>query len=224
MKYMEKKNMVLLTVIAVATLLVAVVGATFAYFTAQSTTTGNSTTTEARTATLASLTWTNGTGSGESPAVYPGYMAYQSYELEAGGTSGSAFFELNLVGTVPSALTGAINYTVYRTTTSAPNYSLEGVWNPGTPLVEQTTEGETPVTKYSITGASFNKDTAGMNQVATGTLTQGSTSVTTSEEVQAGAHYYYVLVLEYEDNGAEQNTQQGQDFDAKLQLTARASA
>ena len=31
---MEKKNMVLLTVIAVATLLVAVVGATFAYFTA----------------------------------------------------------------------------------------------------------------------------------------------------------------------------------------------
>ena len=31
---MEKKNMVLLTVIAIATLLVAVVGATFAYFTA----------------------------------------------------------------------------------------------------------------------------------------------------------------------------------------------
>ena len=31
---MEKKNMILLTVIAVATLLVAVVGATFAYFTA----------------------------------------------------------------------------------------------------------------------------------------------------------------------------------------------
>ena len=31
---MERKNMVLLTVIAVATLLVAVVGATFAYFTA----------------------------------------------------------------------------------------------------------------------------------------------------------------------------------------------
>ena len=32
---MDKKNTVLLTVIAVATLLVAVVGATFAYFTAQ---------------------------------------------------------------------------------------------------------------------------------------------------------------------------------------------
>ena len=39
---MEKKNTILLTVIAVATLLVAVVGATFAYFTA-STTTGRGT-------------------------------------------------------------------------------------------------------------------------------------------------------------------------------------
>ena len=37
---MEKKNMVLLTVIAVATLLVAVVGATFAYFTASTTASG----------------------------------------------------------------------------------------------------------------------------------------------------------------------------------------
>ena len=36
---MEKKNTILLTVIAVATLLVAVVGATFAYFTAQGGTT-----------------------------------------------------------------------------------------------------------------------------------------------------------------------------------------
>ena len=38
---MEKKNTILLTVIAVATLLVAVVGATFAYFTATSSTDGN---------------------------------------------------------------------------------------------------------------------------------------------------------------------------------------
>ena len=38
---MEKKNTILLTVIAIATLLVAVVGATFAYFTASITTTGD---------------------------------------------------------------------------------------------------------------------------------------------------------------------------------------
>ena len=40
---MEKKNTVLLTVIAIATLLVAVVGATFAYFGASTTNTASST-------------------------------------------------------------------------------------------------------------------------------------------------------------------------------------
>ena len=72
MKYMEKKNMVLLTVIAVATLLVAVVGATFAYFTATSTTTGNETTTSAKTAQLATLSWTaEETGRSEVYLPYP---------------------------------------------------------------------------------------------------------------------------------------------------------
>jgi len=42
---MDKKNTMLLTVIAVATLLVAVVGATFAYFTASNTATGSTTAT-----------------------------------------------------------------------------------------------------------------------------------------------------------------------------------
>ena len=40
---MERKNTVLLTVIAIATLLVAVVGATFAYFTASNSVNTNST-------------------------------------------------------------------------------------------------------------------------------------------------------------------------------------
>ena len=88
MKYMEKKNMVLLTVIAVATLLVAVVGATFAYFTATSTTSGNETTTSATTAQLATLSWT-AEDTGRSPQVYPGFKAFQAYTLAAGGT-GSA--------------------------------------------------------------------------------------------------------------------------------------
>ena len=112
MKYMEKKNMVLLTVIAVATLLVAVVGATFAYFTATSETGGNDTTTEVRTRQVAGLSWVAGADSGKSPAVYPGYKAYQSYELEATG-SGTANFSLTLNATVPSALTDAVTYTIY---------------------------------------------------------------------------------------------------------------
>ena len=55
---MEKKNMILLTVIAVSTLLVAVVGATFAYFTATSTSTGNTNKTTVTTAEIASTGYT----------------------------------------------------------------------------------------------------------------------------------------------------------------------
>ena len=125
MKYMEKKNMVLLTVIAVATLLVAVVGATFAYFTAQSTTTGNSTTTSATTRELAALSWTAGTDKGESPSVYPGYMAYQSYELTAtvDGNISTPYYEW--VCSNPLLQLSNINsQTVSYTCTKAGNYDL----------------------------------------------------------------------------------------------------
>ena len=58
---MEKKNVVLLTVIAVATLLTAMVGSTFAFFTAQVTGTGN--TTEVVNASTAEVTATYSDGS-----------------------------------------------------------------------------------------------------------------------------------------------------------------
>lgn len=57
---MDKKNTMLLTVIAVATLLVAVVGATFAYFTASNSATG-STNVETTTETVGAVTVTNPT-------------------------------------------------------------------------------------------------------------------------------------------------------------------
>ena len=58
---MEKKNVVLLTVIAVATLLTAMVGSTFAFFTAQ--VSGNGNTTEVVNASTAEVTATYSDGS-----------------------------------------------------------------------------------------------------------------------------------------------------------------
>ncbi len=216
MKYMEKKNMVLLTVIAVATLLVAVVGATFAYFTATSETGGNETTTEVTTRQVAGLSWTEGDAKGASPAVYPGYKAYQSYELEATG-SGTANFSLTLNGTVPSTLTDAVTYTIYRTTTE-PTYA--DAWTAGDELVA----AEGAETRYSITGAQFDHEAVDMTQVATGKLTQGDSVITTNEQITAGTKYYYVLVLDYANANASQNTQQGQTFAAKLTLKALPTA
>ncbi len=56
---MDKKNTILLTVIAVATLLVAVVGATFAYFSVTVTGSGSSTTIKASTGEIGTVTVTN---------------------------------------------------------------------------------------------------------------------------------------------------------------------
>lgn len=56
----KKGNTVLLTVIAVATLLVAVVGATFAYFTASVTGNENASSVVVKTAQIGTITYTNG--------------------------------------------------------------------------------------------------------------------------------------------------------------------
>ena len=80
---MEKKNMVLLTVIAVATLLVAVVGATFAYFSISTTNNfgggtsdqgkTNITASDAATADQITIAQESNAGSFTATGVYPGH-------------------------------------------------------------------------------------------------------------------------------------------------------
>ena len=221
MKYMEKKNMVLLTVIAVATLLVAVVGATFAYFTAQSATTGNSTTTSATTRELAALSWTAGTDKGESPSEYPGYMAYQSYELAATG-NGSANYKLTLDATVDPAFNTIedqkdLTYSIYKSTTSKPTYTT--IFQPGNEDVKTADN----TTTYKIAGAGFTHDSL-TAVVEDQPLTTGSEqTIVANASINAGATEYYVLVINFHDNGAAQNGLQGKAFSASLKLTAIAT-
>lgn len=223
MKYMEKKNMVLLTVIAVATLLVAVVGATFAYFTAQSTTTGNSTKTSATTAQLASLSWI-AEESGKSPQVYPGYMAFQAYTLAATGT-GKAQYQLTLDATVDPAFTsGDVTYSIYKATSEV----TSSLFTPGNANVDTTTEPG--VARYSIQNAAFN-DTDLTVVVEDKPLVTASGTVITSEDgssvqrvntITGGTTEYYVLVLHYPNKDSKQD-QQGKAFSASLKLTAIAT-
>lgn len=222
MKYMEKKNMVLLTVIAVATLLVAVVGATFAYFTATSSTTdGNEATTSATTAQLATLSWT-ADETGRSPQVYPGFKAFQAYTLAAGGT-GSARYQLKLTANVdPAFKSGDVTYTIYKATSEV----TSSLFTPGNANVDTTTEPG--VARYSITGAAF--DSEGLTAVVENQpLTTVSDTVITGVGVQnvntinGGTTEYYVLVLDF-PNKNEAQTQQNATFSASLKLTAMANS
>ncbi len=80
---MEKRNTILLTVIAIATLLVAVVGATFAYFTAstQTTNTGNSANVTTNELNGATITF-NGTASKFEKLDYPGGIGVYGAKAE----------------------------------------------------------------------------------------------------------------------------------------------
>lgn len=207
---MEKKNMILLTVIAVSTLLVAVVGATFAYFTATTTSQGNNTTTRVTTQQIAGTDWTATSKSGMSPAVYPGYMAYQEYLLDAStGEAGSiAKYDLSIQGTIDAAFNTDVTYEVYAVTQSgAPTYTF----NAGTS--SQVTEGNQY--RYSIAGASFDKG-AQLTLVKSGTLTEGKTAIETGVTIDGGSKRYYVLVLKYANKEESQDTQQAKTFTAQL--------
>ena len=88
---MEKKNMVLLTVIAVATLLVAVVGATFAYFSISTTNNfgggaadqgkTNITASDAAKADAITITESSNAGSFTETGVYPGHKEVAAIKL-----------------------------------------------------------------------------------------------------------------------------------------------
>lgn len=215
--------MVLLTVIAVATLLVAVVGATFAYFTATSTTSGNEKTTSATTAQLATLSWT-AEETGRSPQVYPGFKAFQAYTLAAGGT-GSARYQLTLDATVdPAFKSGDVTYSIYKATSEV----TSSLFTPGNANVDTTTEPG--VARYSIQNAAFN-DTDLTVVVEDKPLVTASGTVITSEDgssvqrvntITGGTTEYYVLVLHYPNKDSKQD-QQGKAFSASLKLTAIAT-
>ena len=93
---MEKKNMVLLTVIAVATLLVAVIGATFAFFTAtvqdnrkDSDDTGATSLTAGSVANTVVVGSVSGAaGQFTATDVYPGHMEVAALTVKADNTEG----------------------------------------------------------------------------------------------------------------------------------------
>ena len=96
---MEKKNMVLLTVIAVATLLVAVVGATFAYFSITTTNNfgggtadqgkTNITASDAAKADAITITESSNAGSFTETGVYPGHKEVAAIKVNAKSAQGT---------------------------------------------------------------------------------------------------------------------------------------
>lgn len=214
---MEKKNTILLTVIAVATLLVAVVGATFAYFTATSSTDGTGASTgEVDTAEVASVKITKAETGKSTNTIYPGTSNYAGMSLTASkeGSDTAEYditYTLNGTVTLSEAFTaGTVSYKVYRSTTAV-----------DTPV--SCTE---PVAKPSATGTQYSQSctlaeglTSPGEEVASGTVSETSASISVTDQklsTSGNTQYYYYLVVSYENKEEDQNADQNKTITASL--------
>ena len=207
---MEKKNMVLLTIIAVATLLVAVVGATFAYFTAAVGGTGNTTnnTTTVKTVVLAGVDYEGSSVFAPTTAeAYPGLKGVQSFTIKLPANTpaeATGRYKITLTPNVPTQFASDITYTLYKTTTSD-----EIVRTPGT--IQQ--DGNNYYVNDTLSAATEN-----MSVVKTGTLT--GTAVVDLETVDYTGTFpdtTYFITYEYANNGA-QNDQMGLTFTSTINV------
>lgn len=191
---MEKKNMVFLSVIAVATLLTAVVGTTFSFFTATATPEDEKDyqNTTVNTATLGVVYAQE--GAINLANAVPGATA--NYTLSVHNTSSVAIdFNLvwkNVTNTIAAADTdGDVTYKIESCGTDSSCASSPTVVQAETKLPEAGAE--------TITGASR--------------LT-----------ISPGATNYYRVTVTIKDTGAQQNNLQGKSFSGQVKIGAAAQS
>lgn len=212
---MERKNTILLTVIAIATLLVAVVGATFAYFTASVSTNegnGGTGTTTATTRALASASMD--LGANVSPAdgttILPGWKVVKPVTITGGGQADSKPVQTKITITpstsIPTEFGNDIKYYIYETavTCDAP--------------VEQTgtvSDTDSTPTHYMTTSCPALDGDSAPTPVKSGSLT-GTTVVDYDVEVNYNFNKTYYIVFEYANNTTAVQNAQGKTFSAVI--------
>lgn len=227
---MEKKNTVLLTVIAVATLLVAVVGATFAYFTATTNSgTGNGTTSTTTTTQMASssIDMSEVSKTNDSKADYPGGMLVAGAMVTASTTDTDATRTYDMSYTVNFTVDASqlvangskITYTVYEVGSEATGDLVTGCT-----LSEGTVDATTK--SYWYSGCTANKTITdgtpvnGHNAqvIAKGTNANNLSFTDTLTGVKSGSDqktYYYIVATYDNDTAADQNA----DFGATINIS-----
>lgn len=228
---MEKKNTVLLTVIAVATLLVAVVGATFAYFTATTTPSGNGGTTDVTTTTVGNVTLKMAPETVTNELKYPGGILVVGANVTAADTDTAKNFDLayKVNAKITNNTKTELTYTLYRVNAKS-DTPISGC------TVNEDSTTQAGETRYSYTGCTVDTAiTTGGTSVKTGTvaatgddgtavvenITVENQEITTADGT--GTVTYYYLVVNYPDNG-NQNADQNKQVLAELSSVTEAVA
>ena len=217
---MEKKNTVLLTVIAVATLLVAVVGATFAYFTATTTPNGNGGNTTATTTTVGNVDLTMAASTTTNDLKYPGGYLVVGASVTAKDTDTANDFNVTYTvnGKITNNTTTALTYDLYEVSSTV-----------ATPVTGCTVKEEAgAVSKYYYEGCAVATEiTGGTKVLSTQTAAAGETTTVTAagetlKTSNAGTTTYYYLVVNYPNTEASQNDDQGKTVVASIDSVTEA--
>lgn len=217
---MEKKNVVFLTVLSIATLLTAVIGTTFAYFTASINTSGVQSTGTVTTAILPGLTVASGTIQGPT-TIYPGWGGYQVVTANGSSPSGSTatasgsytlkFTDVtnnignDLVADVYTATGSGVTVTTanYDASACVPTSNASG--------------------HYSMTGCTFTPGATFGTAIATGVAVANDT-VLDNNTFDKDTNRTYVIVYRFVNNTSAAQENQGTTFTASVTAVARASA
>ena len=198
---MRKQTIIALAVIGV--LLVATIGATFAYFASSSQ--NDNAGINAETEELGSILL-DGTKVFTSYDLLPGQMGVQEFTIEKNSDTGNGIYEIDLEATVPEEFRSDIEILLYKTTDPVSNNVTVNVADP-------TLEDEMIYQEDSL------NITGSPELVYQGTLTenpqiileQADFDVTTLEKTT------YYLVYHYKNNG-NQDDQQGKTFTGTISV------
>ena len=199
---MEKKNVIFLSVIAVATLLTAVIGTTFAYFTANITTSNaaNSNTT-VKTKVIAGAVMDMGSKI-EATGVYPGYKTVKPITVTGSGVADSQPANATITVT-PSlgAFASDVTWKLYKSSTA----------------ITCTSSPVTTGTQYYDNATCKNLEGAEV-VFDNGAAAAKSLNVVVSYNTKDS----YYLVVEYANNGDQTDTQSVQSFSIDMSFAPKA--
>lgn len=211
---MDKKNTVLLTVIAVATLLVAVVGATFAYFSAKVTEV-NKTETVIKSAELG-ITFT-GTQEITADSIEPGWSADKVFTVE--NTSDyDMTFDINFTKTVNNfTRTDDLTYSIAAVYTASTNdnYTTSSTVQ----MVGASDLGVSTATKSDFSASGKLPVDGSVSEV--GEITYGENVVKVVRVfIPAHTTEKFTMTVGYTYSDEDQNADQGKVFRTTVGITA----
>ena len=198
---MEKKNVIFLSVIAVATLLTAVIGTTFAYFTATINSNGTGAV-NVTTKTIAGASMALGDTITVTDAL-PGFKKVKTMTVTGSGAADSqgANATITVTPNIAEQFAEDVSWVLYKSKTA----------------IECESHPVTDGTKYYDNATCTGIESA--TKVIEGTTEAKSENIVVNYNTSDN----YYLVLSYKNyTDKEQNTQQGKTFSVKMSFAAKA--